>query len=153
MSIATQTRAKWIQERIEQAYAAAANGDGWIALGKLWGASNASALQWCQQRIPPEICNKIGENGRASRAKDGDYRKYEYLYSKPVMGARPVSEPRRYQTCQHMFWTRSKGLHACGAETRDCKPTCEDCKRLELTGPVGSRFHSIRSHNKWSHMA
>lgn len=154
MKSRVQIRSEWIKERVAQAHAAAERGDGWIELGKLWGASNASALQWCQQRVAPDICNKIGMNGRKRREghKARTYRKYEYINGGDQVGFRSVGEPRRYETCQHWSYQDHK-LQQCGAPTKNGKPTCDDCKRIELEGPSGSRFHSIRNNGKWSHVA
>ena len=126
-------RPEWIKERIAQAYAAAENGDGWIELGKLWGASNASAHQWCQPRLPPEICQKIGMNGRVGRER-GKCRKYDYIRAGAEDAIRSPGERRRYTTCQHWHYFDRK-LTQCGNPTENGKPTCDDCRHIEGLRP------------------
>ena len=138
MAIQNKRRADFIQTRVEQAYAAAEAGDGWVKLGRLWGVSNACALQWCQGRVPADICAKIAANGTASR-ETGNYRKYDT--SKPKLQAHKF-HPRLvvFDGCQYQ-WLEGGGLFRCGKPSEG-KARCKSCEQRLATRHVGSSYRN-----------
>lgn len=137
MAIPNKRRADFIQARIEQAYAAAEAGDGWVKLGRLWGCSNACALQWCQGKVPADICAKIAKNGTASR-ETGNYRKY--TYSKPEMHSHFRRSPTPFDGCQYQ-WLEQGVLFRCGKPS-DGKARCKACAQRLATKHVGSSYRN-----------
>lgn len=41
------------------------------------------------------------------------------------------------------------GNFVCSAETKHGKPTCEDCRRKEMTGPTGPKFRGVPTRNRF----
>lgn len=137
MAIPNKRRADFIQKRTEQAYAAAEAGDGWVNLGKLWGCSNACALQWCQGRVPQEICAKIAANGTAAR-ETGNYRKYNN--SKPKVTRLHIEPRPANQFCARLSYV-NRELHRCNAPTEG-KTYCRQCSHEIAVKHSGSNYRN-----------
>lgn len=138
MAIPNKRRADFIQARVEQAYAAAESGDGWVKLGRLWGCSNACALQWCQGKVPADICAKIAANGTASR-ETGNYRKYDS--SKPkAHSTKFVPRVVVFDGCQYQ-WLEGGVLFRCGKPIEG-KARCKSCAQRLATKHVGSSYRN-----------
>ena len=59
-----------------------------------------------------------------------------------------TAQPRAYNACQHVTYTDGQ-LVQCSAETKHGKPTCEDCRRKEMTGPTGPKFRGVPTRNRF----
>lgn len=56
-----------------------------------------------------------------------------YYFSKPP-SSKPRDTPRpHYLTCNHYSYTDGK-LVQCGAPTKNGKPTCDACQKIEASG-------------------
>lgn len=122
-------RSAWTAKRIDDAYAAAARGDGWKALSQAWNVTQPCALQWCQRHIPSEICVVIGQNGRESR-EPPVIRKYEF--AKPKMQRFSVVSKLKNETCRKITY-RDGDAFECNAPTENGKTYCPKCARFLLT--------------------
>lgn len=132
-------RQEWTQTRIEQAYAAAENGDGWTDLGRQWGGmSSSGALMWCRNHLPVEVMGQIGRNGIAKLKGAHPNKGRRYEFARPPMQHFNKREPVHYDTCQRWFYEPGN-LHQCGAES-DGKPHCAECVRQLSAGPTGRRY-------------
>lgn len=138
MSIPTNAKASFAQTRIEQAYAAAEAGEGWLNLGRLWNVTNSAAMQWCQSRIPADIYAKIGRNGQDQKSTTKGRRRYEH--SKPKVHVYVSAPGAHFDTCQYMRLDAGK-LSKCGKPS-DGKAHCEGCRRQLLTQPAGSNYRN-----------
>jgi hypothetical protein len=111
MSLKSVKRAEWIQRRVDQACEAAEGGDGWVALGNLWGTTNSSALMWCRYHLPLDVFRKIGQNGLRAKCAERGRRAYENGKPKLVSPLRTKPEPN--YTCLKLTY-RAGVVIACG---------------------------------------
>lgn len=149
MSIPSKARAEWIANRVNDAYASAEAGQGWTEVGRKWGMSKSGALMWCRDHLPAEVFHKIGRNGlRQASPNKGNV----YHYSKPKVEPKPPSRSiAPNQFCQYV-WLDAGKLQRCLQPTKG-HTYCADCLSAEGSKHLGSRFHSVRSNGKWSHVA
>lgn len=122
-------RAAWIAKRIDDAYAAAARGDGWKALSQAWNVTQPCALQWCQEHIPKDVCVLIGKNGYAAR-EPAVIRQSEF--SKP-QSERRASTPRAPNEHCRKITYRDGDAYECGRQTENGRNYCTDHARYLIT--------------------
>lgn len=138
MSISSIDRAAKAEKRIAEAYAAAENGDGWVNLGRLWGMSNASALMWCQSRLPEAIWKKIGQNGLHGKYPTRGRRKYYHQKPEVQIVAQAPRQPNQF--CVRVRYSEGQ-LHRCCAETKG-KTYCKACAHELATQHCGSSYRN-----------
>jgi len=138
MGIPNKRRAEFAQERIEQAYAAAEAGDGWVKLGRLWGVTNSCALQWSQTRLPAEVWKKIGQNGQKSKGPGERRRHYEH--SKPKLEKFVYASGQTNQFCARLRYI-GRELSRCNADTNG-KTYCPTCAHELAVQHSGSNYRN-----------
>jgi len=139
MSVPTIARAAKAEKRINEAYDAAANGEGWVHLGRLWGMTNASALMWCQSHVPEEIWKLIGQNGVHSKYPTRGRRGYYHQKPEVKLAAPAPRAPNQF--CYHIKLTEGQ-LVRCYAETNG-KTYCDKCRHAMATKSVGTSYRNF----------
>ena len=138
MSVPTIARAAKAEKRINEAYEAAANGEGWVHLGRLWGMTNASALMWCQSHVPEAIWKKIGQNGMHGKYPTRGRRGYYYAKPEVKIVAQATREPNQF--CLRVRYAEGQ-LNRCYAETKG-KTYCKSCAHELATQHCGSNYRN-----------
>jgi hypothetical protein len=125
-------RRAWTQQRVDQAYAAAENGDGWTDLGRLWGdMSSSGALMWCRNHVPLSVMHQIGRNGLANLKNAHQHKGRRYEFEKPRMLEHRFGASEVNQACRKITY-RDGGIFECGAET-DGTTYCRPCAKHLIT--------------------
>lgn len=138
MGIPNKRRAEFAQERIEQIYAAAEAGEGWVKLGLLWGVTNSCALQWSQTRVPSEVWKKIGQNGQKCKGPSESRRRYNH--SKPKVEHFTPRATESNTRCRRKRLELGK-LVRCNADSNG-HDHCEGCRHELAVQHSGSNYRN-----------